>query len=140
MVAVYDSSVSASVLETTSPPVFSVLTRLKSLQGSALPLWPVRCSVYASPLLFAHAAVALPLALLRERRNTRYGWVVSPFPTRTSYLVVPSKSPSKKHQAYLGAPLTNAQISSTAPRRFVPSPPSLNLPYLQKVTKLCQYF
>ena len=51
-----DSSVLASVSLTTSPSAFKLLTRLKSLQGGAAPLWPMAFSVYASPLLFTPTA------------------------------------------------------------------------------------
>ena len=51
-----DSFVLASVLLTTSPSAFTLLTRLKSLRGGASPLWPMAFSVYASPLLFTCTA------------------------------------------------------------------------------------
>ena len=56
-----DSSVLASRSLTLSPSALWSLTRLKSLQGGASPLWPTRFSVYASPLLFTFATVSLPL-------------------------------------------------------------------------------
>ena len=56
------------------------------LQGSAIPLWLTRFSVYASFLLFTCAPDSYRNAPLLQKRNTRYGWVVSPCPTRTSSL------------------------------------------------------
>ena len=61
-----------------------------STSGSRLSLWPTHFSVYASPVLFVRLfevsfkrkANCDPYEL-RHRRNTRYGWVVSPFPTGT---------------------------------------------------------
>ena len=77
IVSTNDSSVLASSYLTLSPSVFSPLTRLISLQGGASPLWPTRCSVYASPLLFTFATVSLPLATLSARGATRDtgGWL-----------------------------------------------------------------
>jgi hypothetical protein len=48
-----------------------------SFQGTRLPLRPAEFSVYASPVLFGYSFC------LRHRRNTRYGWVASPYPTGT---------------------------------------------------------
>ena len=45
--------------------------------GCASPLRPTGYSVYASPTLFA------AFRRLRHGRNTRYGWVASPYPTGT---------------------------------------------------------
>jgi len=41
------------------------------LQGLRSPLWPIWCSVYTSPSCY------------QFRRNTRYGWLVRPYPTGT---------------------------------------------------------
>jgi hypothetical protein len=72
-----NSSVLASSYLTLSPSVLSPLTRLLSLQGGASPLWPTRCSVYASPLLFTFATVSLPSATLSARGATldTGGWL-----------------------------------------------------------------
>ncbi len=87
----HDSSVSASSSLTLSPSVLSFLTRLFSLQGGASPLWPARCSVYASPLLFTYATVSIPFASLSARGATLNtgGWLAlmsdhpDPSPTGT---------------------------------------------------------
>ena len=77
IVSTHDSSVLASRNSTLSPSALSSLTRLKSLQGGAPPLWPTRFSVYASPLLFTFATVSLPLATLSARGATldTGGWL-----------------------------------------------------------------
>ena len=56
IISATDSSVWASVSLTTWPPVWMLLTRLKSLQEGATSLWPIGFSVYASRLLFANHA------------------------------------------------------------------------------------
>ena len=86
-----DSSVLASRSLTLSPSALWSLTRLKSLQGGAPPLWPTRFSVYASPLLFTSATVSLPFATLSARGATldTGGWLAltrdhpDPSPTGT---------------------------------------------------------
>ena len=77
IVSTNDSSVLASRMLTLSPSAFFPLTRLKSLQGGATPLWPARFSVYASPLLFTFATVSLPLTTLSARGATldTGGWL-----------------------------------------------------------------
>lgn len=72
-----DSSVLASRSLTLSPSALWSLTRLKSLQGGASPLWPTRFSVYASPLLFTFATVSIPFATLSARGATldTGGWL-----------------------------------------------------------------
>jgi len=91
IVSTNDSSVLASRSLTLSPSASLPLTRLKSLQGGAPPLWPTRFSVYASPLLFTFATVSLPLATLSARGATldMGGWLAltrdhpDPSPTGT---------------------------------------------------------
>ena len=86
-----DSSVLASSYLTLSPSALSPLTRLISLQGGASPLWPTRCSVYASPLLFTFATVPYRFATLSARGATldTGGWLTltrdhpDPSPTGT---------------------------------------------------------
>jgi len=77
IVSTHDSSVLASRNLTLSPSALLTLTRLKSLQGVASPLWPTRFSVYASPLLFTSTTVSLPLATLSVRGATldTGGWL-----------------------------------------------------------------
>ena len=61
-----------------------------STSGPRQPLWPIWSSVYASPILFAwcspHCWKAIANLTLRQRRNTRYGWLVKPYPTGTCTL------------------------------------------------------
>jgi len=69
-------------------------------------LWPTRFAVYASPLLFTsanHSVLTIGDAL-RQRRNTRYGWVVDPYEKSSRSLSRPGLAPGKKRQASLGAP------------------------------------
>jgi hypothetical protein len=75
-----DSSVLASSVLTLSPPALSSLTRLKLLQGGAdTPLaYKIRCVRFTSvcsrlPQIPSHNSA------IRPGRNTRYGWVVSPY-------------------------------------------------------------
>ena len=77
IVSTLDSSVLASSKITLSPSALLSLTRLKSLQGGASPLWPTRFSVYASPLLFTFATVSLPFTTLSARGATldTGGWL-----------------------------------------------------------------
>jgi len=60
IISATDSFAWASVTLTTWPPVWMLLTRLKSLQEGATSLWPIGFSVYASPLLFANRAGLTP--------------------------------------------------------------------------------
>ena len=60
-----------------SPSATNSFRSCTSFQGTRLPLRPAGFSVYASPVLFGYSFC------LRHRRNTRYGWVASPYPTGT---------------------------------------------------------
>ncbi len=53
------------------------LEAVPALQGARSPLRPTGFSVYACPVSCSR------LAPLRNRTNTRYGWVASPYPTGT---------------------------------------------------------
>ena len=53
------------------------LEAVPALQGARPPLRPTGFSVYACPVSCSR------LAPLRNRTNTRYGWVASPYPTGT---------------------------------------------------------
>ena len=61
-----------------------------STSGSRQSLWPIWFSVYASPILFMccspHCWKVFTNPTLRQRRNTRYGWLVKPYPTGTCTL------------------------------------------------------
>jgi hypothetical protein len=80
MVLTNDSSVLASRTLTLSPSAFLPLTRLISLQGGAnAPLaYKILC-VRFTPVV--HVGYSLPTICyaVRQRRNTRYGWVVNPY-------------------------------------------------------------
>jgi len=54
-----------------------VFNEAESLQGDATPLWPIRFSVYASPLLFTFTTVSIPLVTLSARGATLNtgGWL-----------------------------------------------------------------
>jgi len=109
IISATDSSAWASVSLTTWPPVWMLLTRLKSLQEGATSLWPIGFSVYASRLLFANHAGYNPRhdrSASRARLDTG-GWLV---------LTRQGLSPCKKRQASLDA-LTNKRLSvvRTAP-------------------------
>ena len=96
IISATDSSVWASVSLTTWPPVWMLLTRLKSLQEGATSLWPIGFSVYASRLLFANHAGYNPRrdrSASRARLNTG-GWLL---------LTRQGLSPCKKRQASLDA-------------------------------------
>ena len=75
-----DSSVLASRSLTLSPSALWSLTRLKSLQGGAdTPLaYKILCVRFTSVV---HVCYSFPTIYnaVRQRRNTRYGWVVSPY-------------------------------------------------------------
>ncbi len=103
IVSANDSSVLASGTLTPSPSVFIPLTRLKSLQGGASPLWPTWYSVYASPLLFTFATVSLPLTTLSVRGATldTGGWLAL---TR----VLPEPSPDRDFHPARSAKLSLA--------------------------------
>jgi len=99
-----DSSVLASNIVTLSPSVLSSLTRLKSLQGGADA--PLACKILCvrfTPVV--HVCYSFPTIgnAVRQGRNTRYGWVVSPCERSSRSLSRPGLSPGKKHQASLGA-------------------------------------
>ena len=106
-----DSSVLASRDLTLSPSALITLTRLKSLQGGASPLWPARFSVYASPLLFTSATVSLPLATLSARGATldTGGWLAltmdhpDPSPDRDLHPARNTKL-CLAHQTFAGPP------------------------------------
>ena len=75
-----DSSVLASRTLTLSPSAFMPLTRLKSLQGGAdTPLaYKMLCVRFTSVVHVCYSFPAIHNAV-RQRRNTRYGWVVNPY-------------------------------------------------------------
>jgi len=62
-----------------SPSATNASRSCTNFQGTRLPLRPTGFSVYASPVLF----VSNYSYCLRHRRNTRYGWVASPYPAGT---------------------------------------------------------
>jgi hypothetical protein len=104
IVSTNDSSVLASRSLTLSPSASMPLTRLKSLQGSAVtPLaYKILCVRFTSVV---HVCYSFPTMrnAVRQRRNTRYGWVVSPYERSSRSLSRPGLTPGKKHQASLGA-------------------------------------
>ena len=67
--------VSVKALADCNKHVFGAVPALKGVRS---PLRPTGFSVYASPVLFIPDHPEL-----RHRRNTRYGWVVNPFPVGT---------------------------------------------------------
>jgi len=75
-----DSSVLASRRLTLSPSALFDFTRLKSLQGgAATPLaYKILCVRFTSVV---HVCYSFPTIYnaVRQRRNTRYGWVVNPY-------------------------------------------------------------
>jgi hypothetical protein len=79
-----DSSVLASSMITLSPSAFSALTRLKSLQGGAnTPLAYKMLCVRFTYVVHERSSVRTSTSLSFIGANTRYGWVVSPYPTGT---------------------------------------------------------
>ena len=119
IVSTNDSSVLASSKLTLSPSALVSLTRLKSLQGGAPPLWPTRFSVYASPLLFTFATVSLPLATLSVRGATldTGGWLAL---TRDH----PDPSPDRDLHPVRSTRLSLAHRKSKRPNPFPPSAPN----------------
>jgi len=79
VVSTIDSSVLASRTLTLSPSALLTLTRLKSLQGgAATPLaYKILCVRFTSVVHVCYSFHTICDAL-RQRRNTRYGWVVNP--------------------------------------------------------------
>lgn len=77
-----DSFVLASVLLTTPPSAFTPLTRLKSFGVVHHPscLGHSLCTLHLS---CSHGLRHKPPVTFRQRRNTRHGWVASPYPTGT---------------------------------------------------------
>jgi hypothetical protein len=123
IVSTLDSSVLASSKITLSPSALLSLTRLKSLQGGASPLWPTRFSVYASPLLFTFATVSLPLATLSARGATldTGGWLAL---TRDH----PDPSPDRDLHPARSAKLRLAHITVGRP---VTRPPPYRSPHAE---------
>ena len=80
IVSTLDSSVLASSKLTLSPSALLSLTRLKSLQGgAATPLaYKILCVRFTSVVHVSYSFLTIGNAV-RQRRNTRYGWVVSPY-------------------------------------------------------------
>ena len=80
IVSTIDSSVLASRNLTLSPSALLTLTGLKSLQGgAATPLaYKILCVRFTSVVHVCYSLHTIGNAV-RQRRNTRYGWVVSPF-------------------------------------------------------------
>ena len=99
-----DSSVLASRKLTLSPSALISLTRLKSLQGgAATPLaYKMLCVRFTSVVHVCYSLHTIGNAV-RQRRNTRYGWVVSPYERSSRSLSRPGLAPGKKRQALLGA-------------------------------------
>jgi hypothetical protein len=60
------------------------LTRLKSLQGgAATPLaYKILCVRFTSVVHVCYSVLSIGNAV-RQRRNTRYGWLARPYPTET---------------------------------------------------------
>ncbi len=79
LVRTHDSSVLASSMSTLSPSALLSLTRLKSLQDGALPplAYKMHCVRFTSVVHVCYSLSTIGNAV-RQRRNTRYGWVVSP--------------------------------------------------------------
>ncbi len=79
LVRTHDSSVLASSVSTLSPSVLLSLTRLKSLQdGADTPLaYKMLCVRFTSVVHVCYSILTMGNAV-RQRRNTRYGWVVNP--------------------------------------------------------------
>jgi len=80
IVSTIDSSVLASRSLTLSPSALLLLTRLKSLQGGAAT--PLACKILCvrfTPVVYVCYSIPTICNAVRQRRNTRYGWVVSPY-------------------------------------------------------------
>jgi len=80
IVSTNDSSVLASRTLTLSPSALLPLTRLQSLQGGAnTPLaYKILCVRFTSVVHVCYSLLTIGNAI-RQRRNTRYGWVISPY-------------------------------------------------------------
>ncbi len=98
-----DSSVLASRKITLSPSAFRINEAEIASGWCITPLaYKILCVRFTSVVHVCYSIPALCTAV-RQRRNTRYGWVVSPYERSSCSLARPGLAPGKKRQASLGA-------------------------------------
>ena len=103
LVSTNDSSVSASRKLTLSPSAFRINEAEIASGWCITPLaYKILCVRFTSVV---HVCYSFPTMrnAVRQRRNTRYGWVVSPSEKSYRSLTRPGLAPGKKRQASLGA-------------------------------------
>jgi hypothetical protein len=105
---------------TLSPPAFRINEAVIASGWCITPLaYKILCVRFTSVVHVCYSVPTMGIAV-RQRRNTRYGWVVSPSERSLGPLTRPGLAPSKKRQASLGALSLFVRENFVHASRFLP--------------------